>query len=137
MARFGINVSFLFLLFSLIPCHAAKNWLYEDVLIDDVSVYSMGSYTVMQVKLKNFPTNTNCAPANEHGLVYMNASQQFGANWQLQYSTFLSAQAQGLPVDVLVDDAICNTDASTSYDFGGARGLGLKFYGVRLDGADQ
>ena len=126
---------FLFLYLVLISgqLQAARVWLYENVYVEDVSTYTVGSNVIMQVKLKDYPNNTGCAPADAHGVVYMNTTGDFNANWQLQYSTFLSAQAQGLPIDVLVDDAICNT-SSGWYDFGSPAGLGFKFYGVRLDG---
>ncbi len=127
-------IAFLIMSFVSPVANAAKVWLYEDVLVEDASFYTVGGNSIMQVKVTEHPGNTGCAPADEHGIVYMNSSANFGANWQFVYSTILSAQAQGTPVDILVDDAVCNSSSGTYYNFGPPEGLGLKFYGVRLDG---
>lgn len=113
---------------------AAQVWL-EDLMVDDVSFFitPVDGYKIIQIRFESFPSTT-CASANSHNVVYIPASSVFDANWQMVYSTFLSAQAQGLPVDVLINDAHCNM-ASGHYDFGSEpEGLGVRFYGVRLDG---
>lgn len=129
----GVYEIFVFLAAAVFlnAAHAQGVW-HEDLIVEDVSFYIKDS-KIIQIKFENFPNNTGCAPADAHGIVYINTGQVFDPNWHLQYSTFLSAQAQGVPVDVYVDSAVCNT-ASGFYDFGPPAGLGLKFYGVRLDG---
>lgn len=54
---------------------------------------------------------------------------------QLRYSTLLSAQAQGTPVDILIDTGVCNTNSNWNRH-GSPFGLGRKMVGIVIDGGE-
>ncbi len=127
---------FIFLL-SVGNAHAAREWLFNDVIVEDVGIYSKvisgNSYTVMYVKLSGV-SDPDCAPTNDYGVVHNAVSGvNFGGNMQLRYSTLLSAQAQGTPVDILVETGSCNTNSNWNRN-GDPAGLGRKMVGVVIDG---
>lgn len=117
-----------------VESYAARVWLYEGVYIEDVTVFANDNgYTVMLVKMKGHSTSGSCASANA-GYIFSNTSANFSGNWQLMYSTILSAQAQQQPVDFLVDDNTCHTTPGYA---GYPDGMGMKFKGVRINGPDN
>ena len=127
---------FIFLL-SVGNAHAAREWLFNDVIVEDVGIYSKvisgNSYTVMYVELSGI-SDQDCAPTNEHGVVHnLVSGVNFGGNMQMRYSTLLSAQAQGTPVDILVDTSSCNTNSNWNRN-SGSPGLGRQMVGVVIDG---
>lgn len=124
----------IFLLLLPVASHAARVWLYEGVYIEDVTVFANDNgYTVMLVKMKGHETNGTCSSANA-GYIFLNTSGTFNGNWQMVYSTILSAQAQQQPVDFLVDDNTCHTSSGYA---GYPDGMGMKFKGVRINGPDN
>ena len=68
-----IRIVFLFLAMLAMSriASGAQVWLYEDVIVEDASFYTVNGNPVMQIKVTGHPVNTGCAPADEHGIVYM------------------------------------------------------------------
>ena len=123
----------LLLLFP-VDSYGARVWLYEGVHIEDVTVFANDNgYAVMLVKMKGHNPGGSCASANA-GYIFANTSATFSSNWQLIYSTILSAQAQQQPIDFLIDNNTCHTSPGYA---GYPDGMGMKFKGVRINGPDS
>lgn len=123
--------SLMLLIFFPVESSADRVWLYEGVYVEDVSAFADNGFMVLLVKMKGHDTTGSCASANA-GYIFSNTSSNFSSNWQIMYSTILSAQAQGLPVDFLIDDTTCHTGSTYA---GYPNGMGMKFKGVRIDGS--
>lgn len=128
-------VSFLIALLLPALANADRVWMFQGVIVKDVAVYNKKSdsgtnYQLVQVKFDSSDlVDTGCAPTDQHKTVGFYASS-INSNVQARISVLLSAQAQGIPVDLLVEESDCNEyhrwDA-----FGAPAGLGKLFYGVK------
>lgn len=86
-------------------------WEIQDNYVDQVAIYfevvSGTGYHVMAVTLKN-PISTGCALADSTRTINVWVASDTSRVMSLWYSTLLSAQAQGLKVDIRTDNSICN-----------------------------
>ncbi|MEC8880129.1 MAG: hypothetical protein VYC49_08275 [Pseudomonadota bacterium] len=130
--RLGFVGVSLLLFLSSSYVHAARDWAFQDVYVDDVLVYSMSGYNVVTVKMKDVgQINTGCAQTDQHHIVSYWTTGGLGSNVQTWVSLLLSAQAQKFPVNLLVEMNTCSTGAEWDA-FGSPEGLGLKLFGVRV-----
>jgi hypothetical protein len=117
---------------ALNPAYAAPEWAFQKVSVKDILVYYQDGNNVVTVQF-DAPVleDTGCAPTDTHHIVsYWNNTVLKGTirTW---VSVLLSAQAQGLPVDLWVDMNNCST--GNQWDtFGTPAGLGLRLFGVRI-----
>ena len=107
-------------------------WLQQELLVEDVLVYSRDGYSVMSVQFSSSePLNSGCAPTDTHNMLSYWYKGDFNGAMRARISTLLSAQAQQLPIRVMVDFGTCNQIQGWDA-FGAPLGLGAPFYGVRV-----
>ncbi|WP_290519147.1 hypothetical protein [Alcanivorax sp.] len=129
-------LAFSALLFFSFSAQADRVWMFKNVIIKDVAVYNKNSgsgtsYQLVQVKFESpTPVNTGCTPTDAHSIVGHYSTGSINSNVQARLSVLLSAQAQGIPVDLLVDENVCNEYQGWNA-FGSPAGLGKIFYGVK------
>lgn len=100
--------------------------------IKSVMVYNENNRNVITVRFKeNAVFDTGCAPTDQHGIVSFLYKSDLNNTHQGLLSVLLSAQAQSLPVNVLLDADDCNT-SSVWGRFGNPAGLGLNLLGVEV-----
>lgn len=116
---------------------AATVWLFEDVMVEDVTMLSSDGNKAVVLKLSDVVVDDdnytfNCSPTTSGNVV---AHWDTGVDGLMQalLSTALSAQAQGLKVDINVDPSVC-ADGAHWWDGDAPHGAGLKFYGIRVRG---
>lgn len=127
--RFFIAV---LLLFSSSATWSNPVWLEQELLVEDVLVYSQSGYSVMSIKfLSEEPLNAGCAPTDTHKMLSYWYKGDFNGAMRSRISTLLSAQAQQFPIRVLADLSQCNTSQGWNA-YGAPIGLGVPFYGVRV-----
>ncbi|NQY83865.1 MAG: hypothetical protein HRT34_03540 [Alcanivorax sp.] len=109
---------------------AAKEW-FSNLQVEQVLVYTDHGYNIVTAKFSNdHMLETNCTPTDTHNIVSYWTKNGISTTLQSWISVLLSAQAQQLPVDILVDVSNCNNSASwTAFD--NPLGLGAAFYGVK------
>lgn len=130
--RLGFVGISLLLFLSSSYVHAARDWAFQGVYVDDVLVYNMSGYNVVTVKMKDAgELNTGCGPTDEHHIVSYWYGGDVTSTTQTWLSLLLSAQAQGFPINMWVDMNQCGTSAGWNA-FGSPEGLGLRFFGVRI-----
>lgn len=101
----------------------AYTWIFEDVLIETVTAMHDGGHSIYQIKLQGNLPVTNCPPTDSTKVVSLWTESGSPADvWDTMYSTALTAQAQGLPVDIYVNEKSCNT----------SKGMGLNWRGIRI-----
>ncbi|MBF1801154.1 hypothetical protein [Alloalcanivorax profundimaris] len=111
---------------------ADQVWLDQDLMVEDVVVYSQYDKNVMTVRVSsNEPLSVGCAPTDTHGIFSYWTSADFNGAAKTRVATLLAAQAQRLPIRILVDVGNCNTYGGWSA-YGEPFGLGVAFYGVRV-----
>lgn len=102
---------------------AARVWEIENNYIEEASIYqdtvSGTGYNVLLVKLKN-PISTGCALSDSSRTVTYWTPNEPAPAVSLWLSALLSAQAQGLKVDIRTENANCNPT------------YGRLFQGIRL-----
>jgi hypothetical protein len=110
----------------------ARDWI-KGLRVVDVISYNDGGFNVITAKFSETGSNlasVSCAPTASHLIASHWTSKQFTPAVQVWFSTLLSAQAQDMYVDILVDIANCNQ--GSVYDFyGSPNGLGVGLWGVR------
>lgn len=135
MKNYRAFIVFLTFVFSA-NAEAARVWMFKNVIIKDVAVYNKASgsgtgYQLVQVKFDSpNPVSTDCQPTDAHSMVGYYTTGSINSNVQARLSVLLSAQAQGIPVDLLVEDNGCNEYQGWDA-FGSPAGLGKLFYGVK------
>ncbi|MDF1780219.1 MAG: hypothetical protein P1U67_02875 [Alcanivoracaceae bacterium] len=94
---------------------AARDWMVFDAEIVDVAMYYDGNYHVKRVRFKsdNIDTRVTCDPtetpdANNIRVASSWTSQPPSSTGMAMYSTLLSAQAQGLTVNLYMDSSLCS-----------------------------
>ena len=112
---------------------AGRVWV-DDVIIDEVGVFTEKSsgtyYQVIYVKSESLKqSQVLCSPTQSHGIVSVMSTGDFSSVHQARYSTLLSAHAQGLKVDLLINDSDCSTSALYDKD-GAPNGRGATLVGV-------
>lgn len=109
-----IRTAFIFaalMIGALSQVQAALVWEIKDNYVSEVSIHhdyvAPTYYHVVSVKLKN-AIATGCALSDSSRTVTYFINSDIPAVVSLWYSTLLSAQAQGLKVDIKTDNAVCN-----------------------------
>ena len=126
----GFFVVFLMALSS--HSFADRVWLDQNLMVEDVVVYSQYEKRVITVRVSsNEPLNVGCAPTDTHGIFSYWTKADFNGAAKTRVATLLAAQAQQLPVRILVDVGICNTYSGWNA-YGEPFGLGGAFYGVMV-----
>lgn len=119
----------VFLSFFSSSAMAARDKI-EDVSISEVIVYNDQGLNIITVKFESdSPIGTGCTPTDAHNMVSYWTSSSLGtaSNW---LSVLLSAQAQGLNVDLYIGGT-CNT-GNTWTEYGQPYGLGQQFWGAKV-----
>jgi len=114
---------------------AALEWKFKNVKIKEAAVYrevtsSGSSFFTLEITIEGHQ-QTGCGPTDTHGVITKTTQNAFSSNWQMRYSTILSAQAQGLPVDILVNNSSCHTGSSWAAK-GDPTGRGWELEGIRV-----
>ncbi len=110
----------------------ANSWDIKGVSVEDVLVYRDNGYNVMTVDFSSeSPANTGCTPTDEHKIASTWGSNPFGSLQQSMMSVLLSAQAQGLAVDLMVNTSNCSTGGQWD-TYISPTGLGIELKGVRI-----
>ncbi|MFP1678699.1 hypothetical protein ACLD02_08365 [Alloalcanivorax sp. C16-2] len=110
---------------------ADRVWLDQDLMVEDVAVYTRYEKNVMTLKVSSSEElNLGCPPTDTHHIFSFWTKADFNGAIRTQISTLLSAQAQQLPIRILVDIGNCNTSGWDGY--GAPLGLGVAFFGVRV-----
>ncbi|MDF1782097.1 MAG: hypothetical protein P1U67_12430 [Alcanivoracaceae bacterium] len=134
----------LFLLISLVGQNAFaldNVWLFKGVYIEEVTFYDGGSDNILQLRLSDVsqPTETfTCGPTSQAGVVGLTAGSGNQDKIRANLSAALAAQAQHLPVDVIVNKAGCDTssrdnDNTLTYPNASSHsGIGLDLRGIRV-----
>ncbi len=111
---------------------AGRMWLDNSVKVDEVLVYHNSGYNIITVKVSpSEALETGCVPTDTHNIFSYWTQGGLGGATQSWVSLLLSAQAQGLEVNLLANTANCNT-STTWTAFGNPLGLGVAFYGARI-----
>lgn len=123
-------------LFSM-EASAGRLWLHSSLKVDEVLVYNSNGYNMITVKVTPPSVlETGCAPTDTHNIFSFWTQGGLNGAHQSWVSLLLSAQAQDLEVDLLVDTSNCNT-STTWTAFGNPLGLGAAFYGARIAPAES
>ncbi|MFN3712211.1 MAG: hypothetical protein ACK4SX_00985 [Alcanivoracaceae bacterium] len=128
--KFGLLLTLL--LFSNVAA-AARVWLFEDVLIESVTIREISGTTATQIVISD-STGTqsySCAPTQQARVVSQWAG---GTNdfIRIIHSTAIAAHAQGLRVDVMVETNTCSTNSNWGNGPGMPAGHGLDLKGIRI-----
>ena len=124
---------FIFGLVFFLPSYSLADpaWLDQDLMVEDVVVYSRYGKNVVTLRVSSSEElNLGCAPTDTHHIFSYWSKADFNGVLRSQISTLLSAQAQQLPIRILADVGNCNTSGWDGY--GAPLGLGVAFYGVRV-----
>lgn len=130
-----IHKVILSLLLSLVASFSyAGEWFFKGVTIQDVTFLHSNSKTAVIIKISSTE-----APPNRQYSCPATAGRQIVAYWADGttdftlglLSTAMSAQAQGLEVDINVDLNDCST-ATHWWDGVEPHGLGLQLLGIRI-----
>lgn len=115
------------------PSFAARVWLFKSVHVEEVAVVNVGGTHAVRIALSDVSgtQSYSCAPTQESGVVSLWGSS-VTATMSALLSTALAAQAQGVKVDVLVEDSSCNTGNTWDNGSGKPTGLGLNLNGIRV-----
>lgn len=136
LSVFGKGLVLMLLLACANSATAAKEWLFQNVLIEDVIIGRVGGYTYVQIVIDSVGTFTGCEPTKQARILsYWDGGDY---TYALQ-SSALAAQAQGLRVDILVETTDCSLHSAwLNFDEQGGplpSGPGLLLQGIRIRGA--
>lgn len=121
----------IYILLSTFPALsiAARDTWITEVMVESVASYNPYGINVITVKFSipdGRTLNTSCGITNQNLIVSHTTSHDWSRAYQGHIAVLLSAQAQQIPVDLLIDPAICSSETYGRF----ANGVGALFVGV-------